>query len=108
MRNSQLRIRSQDRQAEVTPAQRRLPRRCRAEIEAAGRDQLRFARECAYGTSFPDPSKRFRSAGWYFSNDQAFDLAVASQLDFEAGQNPRPEFLEAMVSNMNYEGGATR
>lgn len=80
--------------------------RCRSEILAAGQDQARFARECAYGSSFPDPSKRFRNAGWYFSMDQAFDLAVASQLDFpEGGPDPRRAFREAIVSNMNYEGG---
>jgi hypothetical protein len=79
---------------------------CRNEILAAGQDQARFARECAYGSSFPDPNKRFRNAGWYFSNDQAFDLAVASQLDSPpGGPDPRPEFLEARLSNMNYEGG---
>jgi hypothetical protein len=73
--------------------------KCRNEIMAAGRDQARFARESAYGSSFPDPTKRFRSAGWYFSNDRAFDLAVAWQLD------PEAEFLDAMVSNLNYEAG---
>jgi Glycosyl hydrolase family 9/Cellulase N-terminal ig-like domain len=80
--------------------------KCRREILAAGQDQARFARECAYGSSFPDPNKRFRNAGWYFSNDQAFDLAVAAQLDIApAMPDPRPAFLEAMISNMNYEGG---
>jgi hypothetical protein len=77
--------------------------KCQNEILAAGRDQSRFARECAYGSSFPDPTKRFRSAGWYFSSDRAFDMAVAWQL--ESGQGDRAAFLEAMVSNMNYEGG---
>jgi hypothetical protein len=80
--------------------------RCQSEILAAGRDQARFARECAYGSSFPDPSKRFRNAGWYFSMDQAFDLAVASQLEPPSGgPDPRPAFLEAIISNLNYEGG---
>lgn len=81
-------------------------RECEEEILAAGKDQTRFARECAYGSSFPDPSKRFRNAGWYFSNDQAFDIAVAYQLDFKPGPlDARPGFLEAMISNLNYEGG---
>jgi hypothetical protein len=38
-------------------------------------------------------------AGWYFSCDQAFDMAVAYQL------NAKPEYLTAMLANMNYEGG---
>lgn len=80
--------------------------RCQAEILAAGKDQQRFSRECAYGSSFPDPNKRFRNAGWFFSNDQAFDLAVAAQLDFPTGgPDPRPGFLEAMIANLDYEGG---
>jgi hypothetical protein len=40
-----------------------------------------------------------QSAGWYFSADQAFDLAVAYQI------NPKPEYVTAMLENMNYEGG---
>jgi hypothetical protein len=79
--------------------------KCRTEILAAGQDQLRFAQESAYGTSFPDPTKRFRTAGWYFSSDRAFDLAVASQLDSPPGTAPRPDFIGAIISNMNYEGG---
>ena len=79
---------------------------CEAEILAAGQDQTRFAHECAYGSSFPDPTKRFRTAGWYFSNDQAFDIAVAAQLPFNPGSSdPRREFLDAMISNANYECG---
>jgi hypothetical protein len=90
-------------------------RKCREEIAAAGRDQIRFAEECAYGSSFPDPNKRFRNAGWYFSNDQAFDIAVAWQLAASQGPTQKPKstfqnsqdavFLEAMLSNWNYEAG---
>src|SRR5205823_197874 len=54
--------------------------KCEAEIIAAGNDQLNYAAENAYGTSFPDPYKPPRSAGWYFSVNQAFDLATAYQL----------------------------
>lgn len=73
--------------------------RCEAEIQAAAADQVRFARESAYGTSFPDPNKSFRTAGWYFSSERAFDITVAYQL------TPRADFLEAILSNLNYEGG---
>ncbi|MCH8541891.1 MAG: glycoside hydrolase family 9 protein, partial [Opitutales bacterium] len=41
-----------------------------------------------------------RSAGWYFSIPQAFDITVAHQL------YPRPAFVEAMVANINYELGS--
>ena len=78
---------------------------CEAEIAAAGEDQLRRAQNSAYGTSFPEETKRVRNAGWYFSSDAAFDLAVACQLDYPLRNDPRPRMIEAMLSNLNYEEG---
>ncbi|MDB6019102.1 MAG: putative cellulase precursor protein [Pedosphaera sp.] len=78
---------------------------CKAELRAAGLDQLRYARESAYGTSFPTPSKNFRVARWYFSGEQTFDMGTALQVDFPIFNDPRPQMLEAIISNMNYEGG---
>jgi hypothetical protein len=78
---------------------------CENEIAAAGEDQLRRARDCAYGTSFPEEGKRNRSAGWYFSDDAGFDLAVACQLDYPVKRDRRPAMLEALISNLNYEQG---
>ena len=79
--------------------------KCENEIIAAAEDNARFSDENAYGTSFPDPSKKFRNAGWYFSLDRAFDIAVAAQLKFPIMNDPRPHYLETMIANMNYEGG---
>jgi hypothetical protein len=79
---------------------------CEAEILAAAEDQWRWSQQSAYGTSFPVETKRFRGGGWYFSMDQAFDLAVASALDFPAANNdPRPHYRAAMLDNLNYEAG---
>ncbi|HVV70990.1 MAG TPA: glycoside hydrolase family 9 protein, partial [Verrucomicrobiae bacterium] len=78
---------------------------CEKEIASAGEDQLRRARDSAYGTSFPTETKRALSAGWYFSSDAAFDLAVACQLDFPVNRDPRQDMMEALVSNLNYEQG---
>jgi len=79
---------------------------CEREIEAGARDQLLWSRQCAYGSSFPTETKRFRGGGWYFSMDQAFDLAVACALGgYPPMNDPRAKFLEAIVANMNYEGG---
>lgn len=86
-------------------ADARLLRECQAELLSAAREQAERAASSAYGTSFPEETKRARSAGWYFSMDAAFDLAVASQLDHPAGNDPRPGWLEAIVSNLNYEQG---
>jgi hypothetical protein len=78
---------------------------CENEIIAAAEDQLKRAQLCAYGTSFPEETKRARSAGWYFSGDAAFDLAVAYQLSYPSRNDPRPRMLEAILSNLNYEQG---
>ncbi len=71
-----------------------------AEVRAAGDDALKWSRDSAYGTSFPPATKRMKSAGWYFSSAQAFDLTVAHQLA------ARSEYLDAVVANMDYEGGS--
>jgi hypothetical protein len=82
-----------------------LRERCEAEIAAAGLDQLARAQASAYGTSFPLESKRMETAGWYFSSEAAFDLAVACQLDYPVMNDPRPKMMEALISNLNYEEG---
>jgi hypothetical protein len=73
--------------------------KCQAEIAAAGQDVLTWSQQSAYGTSFQSETKAVESAGWYFSADQAFDMAVAYQL------NPDTNYINALVANMNYEGG---
>ncbi|MBI2948148.1 MAG: glycoside hydrolase family 9 protein, partial [Verrucomicrobia bacterium] len=73
--------------------------RCENQILAAGRDVLNRSRSNAYGTSFPLETKRVRAAGWYFSTDQAFDLAVASILQ------PNADSLRGFLYNLNYEAG---
>ncbi len=73
--------------------------RCQAELRHAGNDALHWSEQNAYGTSFPEATKRQRAGGWYFASDQAFDLTVAYQLD------PRPEYLEAVLANLNFEAG---
>jgi Glycosyl hydrolase family 9/Cellulase N-terminal ig-like domain len=73
--------------------------KCNVEIAAAGDDALLWSNQNAYATSFPREMKRFHAAGWYFSLNAASDLAVAYQL------NPKPAYLDAIVGNLNYEGG---
>ena len=72
---------------------------CEREVVAAGDDALDWSAKNAYATPFPIATKRVRGAGWYFSLDQASDLAVAYQI------NPKPAYLDALVGAMNYEGG---
>src|SRR5262249_8999991 len=73
--------------------------KCQNQIAVGADDMTSFSQRNAYGTSFPVDSKAEQAAGWYFSTDQAFDLAVAYQL------NPKAQYLDAMLANMNYEGG---
>lgn len=78
---------------------------CEDEIIGAAQDQLHRSHDSAYGTSFPEETKRTRSGGWYFSGDNAFDLAVACQLDYPIKNDPRPKFMEALIANLNFEAG---
>ncbi len=78
---------------------------CESEIAAAGEDQLRRSERSAYGTSFPEETKKARTAGWYFSGDAAFDLAVAAQLDYPERKDPRRRFVSAIMANLSYEQG---
>ena len=81
--------------------------KCQNEIVKGAEDQLRWAQNNAYGTSFPSENKRVRNAGWYFSSERAFDIAVAYQLfpRPDALTDPRREYLDAILSNLNYESG---
>jgi hypothetical protein len=72
---------------------------CEGEIVAAGDAALDWSAKNAYATPFPIATKVVRGAGWYFSLDQASDLAVAYQIE------PKPAYLDALVGAMNYEGG---
>ena len=72
---------------------------CITTITNCGDDKVTWSRDTAYGTSIPDLTKAYQGGGWYFSSEQAFDLVVAYQF------NPKPEYLDAILLNLNYEGG---
>jgi hypothetical protein len=82
--------------SQLTPAYLAL---CDAEIATAGDNALLWSNQTAYATSFPSETKLYNSAGWYFSLNAASDMAVAYQL------NPKAAYIDAIVGNMNYEGG---
>ena len=73
--------------------------KCITTVTNAGNDALTWSQHGAYGSSFPDQTKVVRGAGWYFSGDQAYDITVAYQF------NPNPAYLDALIRNLNYEGG---
>jgi len=72
---------------------------CEAQIVAAGDDAVTWGQNSAYATPFPSATKAVLGGGWYFSLDQASDMAVAYQI------NPKPAYLDGLVGAMNYEGG---
>ncbi|MDF2440470.1 MAG: endoglucanase [Abditibacteriota bacterium] len=75
-------------------------KKCHEQLLLGGEEQAGYAARNAYNHSFPIESKRFRSAGWYFPMSESFDIAVAAQLE------ARPQWLEAIAGNLNYEGGS--
>ena len=74
--------------------------KCESQVKMAAQDAASRAQNNAYGTSFPLESKSYKVAGWYFSSERAFDITCGYQLE------ARPEFLEAIISNLNFEGGS--
>src|SRR5439155_1410733 len=76
--------------------------KCQNEVIKGAGDQLRRAQNNAYGTSFPFEAKRNRDAGWYFSSERAFDIAVAYQLF------PRPDLASDPRRTYSTIAGATR
>jgi hypothetical protein len=72
---------------------------CESQVVAAGDDAVTWSQDSAYGTPFPPATKAVLGGGWYFSLDQASDMAVAYQI------SPKPAYIDALTSAMNYEGG---
>lgn len=73
--------------------------KCITTITNCGNDNLLWSQQTAYGSSLPTDTKHALSAGWYFSPVQAFDIMVAQQF------NPNPAYVDAILLNLNYEGG---
>jgi hypothetical protein len=73
--------------------------KCINVISNCAEDNLTWSTSNAYGSSFPLLTKNYQGGGWYFSMEQAFDLVVAYQL------NPKPQYMDAILLNMNFEGG---
>jgi len=72
---------------------------CEGQVMAAGDDALDWSAKNAYATPLPLATKAVNGAGWYFSVDQASDMAVAYAID------PKPAYVDALVGALNYEGG---
>lgn len=72
---------------------------CETELAAAAQDIMRRTTNNAYGVAFPLEDKSYQTAGWFFPSTRTFDLTVAYQID------PRPEYLDALISNLNYTEG---
>jgi len=75
-------------------------RKCREQILQRGDELAQWAAGNAYGISFPFQDKRSMNAQWFFPEDAAFDLTTAYQLE------TKPEYEEALFSNIDYSLGA--
>jgi len=73
---------------------------CNDQIVAAGDNAVAYTNACAYGTPFPPATKAVLGGGWYFSLDQASDMAIAYQV------NAKQSYIDSLVAAMNYEGGS--
>jgi hypothetical protein len=73
--------------------------KCETELKAGAADHVTRSQRNAYGMSFPLESKAVGQAGWFFPNERAFDISVAYQLE------ARADYLDALLSNLNYEAG---
>lgn len=74
--------------------------RCEQEIVLAGDETLRWCKQSPYGVALPEATRHVMAAGWFFSLDQAADMAVAHVL------SPKPDYIAALTGNMNYEAGS--
>lgn len=73
---------------------------CRRELDTVGDELASWSLASAWGTSFPLEAKRHRTAAWFFSAEQAFDLETA------AVGRTRPDLQEAALANQHYTLGA--
>jgi hypothetical protein len=71
----------------------------RSEIRAAGELWVEASESSAYGSTFPNQSKRFMTAGWFFPHDASLDLIAAAEVVSE------PRWEAAVWRNWNYELG---
>ena len=74
----------------VRPRTPRTSAACEDQIVAAGDDVVQWAADSAYGTPFPTATKAVLGGGWYFSLDQASDMAVAYLVSPKPGPPERP------------------
>lgn len=73
--------------------------KCETEIIAAGDDQVRYSTNNAFGNPFPTDNKPYRSAGWFMTGEQTYDVATAYQI------TAKQSYLDTIIAAMNYEAG---
>ena len=74
--------------------------KCQSQVVQAGDNAAAYSQASAYGTPFPPATKAVLGGGWYFSLDQAADMAVAYLI------SPKQSYIDGLVAAMNYEGGS--
>jgi hypothetical protein len=79
-------------------------RRCDEAFTGRTADLMTWYRDSVWGTSFPNESKRHRTAGWYFSSENAFELMSAARFAELKGK-ARPDYLKGALANFYYQAG---
>ena len=73
--------------------------KCEQQIVLCGDDNVNWAGQDAYHNSFSAAYKQIDSAGWFFTVNQTFDLAVANVV------SNKQAYIDTMIGNMNFEAG---
>lgn len=88
----------------VAPGEGNYLDKCRREVMKAGLDAYDWYNVMSYGTSYPTHSKGFGTYGvssYHFATERAFDMVAAELLAWQAN----PDYLGAIVGNVNFEAG---
>jgi hypothetical protein len=72
--------------------------KCEAQVVAAGDDAVTWSQQGAYGSSFPEDTKRVKAAGWYFS-------PTRPSTSLSLSRSPESRLHQRHHRNMDFEGG---
>ncbi len=75
---------------------------CLREIDSWAQALASWTATSAYGVSFPEPSKNFRTAGWFMAGAEGFDIAVSAVLNDAKNEEA---LVQSIISNFDYELG---
>jgi hypothetical protein len=72
---------------------------CQAAVISWANTNVGYSAASSYGTPYPIPTKDVFGGGWWYSLDEAFDVAVANVL------SPSPAYLNCLINASNFTNG---